>query len=820
VSSLRHIVRCFVMFSTLLLLSYSAGAADQGAIHGHVVDPLGASVSGAQVILRQKDAVVSRSTTDAGGNFAFTELPSGEYSVHAEASGFDPVETDAVFLYSGRTVRIPIVLRLGSLQQQIVVSATGTAVPETQVGASVNVIDFQRIQDLAKPDLLETLRTVPGVQVVQTAQRGGTTAVIVRGGNSAFNKVLVDGIPMNDIGSAAEFANIAASGVDHVEIFQGPNSVLYGADALGSVINITTQHGRSTIPVFTYSADGGNFGTYRQDVSLAGAYRKFDYFSDYSRFDTQNSVPNSAFHNGSYTGNFGWSAGKNTDVRLTVRHTAVGVGDPNALDFFRIADDSKQDEHDTYVGATLQNQTTEKWNNLVRFASTQLQFHFVNPTPTGTPFDPFGFGPNYLGNVVTIHGANGFSATGQAILDFGGQYPQPFDSHTTKQSLFAQSSYSIRPNVVATVGLRYENERGSTDSQGSISSTSRNNYGAFLEAHGSLRHRLYATAGVGLEHNAVFGFAATPRVSLAYYLRRPMSDAFLGSAKLKFNYGRGIKEPSIFDQSSSLFNLLSGLPQGASLISKFGVSPVGPERSESFDFGIEQGVANERVRLSLIFFHNRFFDVIEFVGKGALPQLGVPSDVANATPFGATVNSFSFRALGAEADIQAKLIRGLNLEAWYAYVDPVVTASFSSSALNPAFNPAFPDIPIGTFAPLVGGRPFRVAPHSGGVVLSYSHRHFVAALGGYFVSRQDDSTFLSDASFGNSLLLPNRNLNPGYQKIDLSGSYALNSHVSLYSSIENLLSEHYQGAFGFPALPLSFRSGVKFTIGGEEWTKK
>src|SRR5258708_311404 len=274
-SSLRRIVRCFVLFSTLLLLSYSAGAADQGAIHGQVVDPLGASVSDARVILRQKDAVVNRSTRDARGNFAFTALPSGEYSVHAEANGFDPVDTDAVFLYSGRTVRIPIVLRIGLLRQQIVVSATGTAVPETQVGASINVIDFERIQDLAKPDLLERLRTVPGVQVVQTAQRGGTTAVVVRGGDSAFNKVLVDGIPMNDIGSAAEFANIAASGVDHVEIFQGPNSALYGAGALWSVIKLTTRRGRSTIPGLTYSADGGNFGTYRQDVSLAGAYRKF-----------------------------------------------------------------------------------------------------------------------------------------------------------------------------------------------------------------------------------------------------------------------------------------------------------------------------------------------------------------------------------------------------------------------------------------------------------------------------------------------------------------------------------------------------------------
>jgi iron complex outermembrane receptor protein/vitamin B12 transporter len=93
-------------------------------------------------------------------------------------------------------------------------------------------------------------------------------------------------------------------------------------------------------------------------------------------------------------------------------------------------------------------------------------------------------------------------------------------------------------------------------------------------------------------------------------------------------------------------------------------------------------------------------------------------------------------------------------------------------------------------------------------------------LTGYFVSRRDDSTFLEDGYFGNTMLLPNRNLAPGYQKIDLSGSYALNPHVKIYTSIENLLSEHYQATFGFPAAPFEFRSGVTFTLGGNEgWWK-
>jgi len=134
-----------------------------------------------------------------------------------------------------------------------------------------------------------------------------------------------------------------------------------------------------------------------------------------------------------------------------------------------------------------------------------------------------------------------------------------------------------------------------------------------------------------------------------------------------------------------------------------------------------------------------------------------------------------------------------------------------------AFNPAFPTIPIGAFAPLVGARPFRRAPHTGSLSLSYARPKFSLTLNGLFVSRRNDSTFLSDAFFGNTLLLPNRNLDPSYQKIDLNGTYRVNQRLSLYAVVENLLSQHYDQVLGFPALPLAFRTGFKVTLGGESW---
>jgi vitamin B12 transporter len=125
-------------------------------------------------------------------------------------------------------------------------------------------------------------------------------------------------------------------------------------------------------------------------------------------------------------------------------------------------------------------------------------------------------------------------------------------------------------------------------------------------------------------------------------------------------------------------------------------------------------------------------------------------------------------------------------------------------------------VPIGAFSPLVGNRPFRRPTHSGNLLLTYAKGPAQLSLAGYFAGQADDSTFLSDGFFGNSLLLPNEDLNPGYQKLDLSGSYRLvRSRVKLYLSAENLLDQHYTPAFGFRALPRTVRVGLTGTIGGD-----
>ncbi len=790
-----------------------------GTVEGKVVDPLGAVVPGAEVSLLKNGKAISTTKTDREGNFRFSAVPVGQNLVQVAASGFARQDSQAVNLRAAETIRIEVTLQVGTLRQQIVVSDTGTGLPESQVGASVTVLDQSELDAFNKLDLLDALRQVPGLAVVQTGQRGGTASIFARGGTSDFNKVLIDGIPANDIGGAFEFADLSASGAHQVEVFRGANSVLYGADALGSVIQVTTRRGSSPSPQLTYAADGGNFNTLRQEASLGGIFHQFDYFADFMDLETANSLPNSSYHNETFSGNFGWQANQHTDVRFTVRHTGTGLGLPNALAFYGFADDAFQRARDTYLGLKVQNQTTPKWRNSVQLTSTDLRYSYDEPNQVGIPYEG-----NYLGNPVTICGANRYCASGQAILDYGvangAVYPNLFNSHTAVQSLYGLSSYDFKADFSASAGIRYDHEGGYTNSAGSLTPTTRNNVDSFLEAHGSLGHRAFATAGVGIEDNAVYGLAVTPRVSAAYYLRRLSSDSFLSGTKLRFNWGTGIDEPSILNQGESLYNLLSTLPNGSQLISQYHVSPIGPERSRDFDWGIEQLLCGGKVRLDVTGFHESFFDLVAFVDSTFLPELGIPPAVAAAVPYGATVNSDSYRSLGAEVEIEASLNRNLRLRGTYTYTDAAVTKSFTSSAQIPSYNPAFPGIAIGAYTPLIGGRPFGVPPNSGSMGVIYYRRRFGVSATGYFVSRSDDSTFLTDGNYGNTLLLPNRNLLNAYQLVDGSGWLDVRHGITLYTSIENILDEHYEGALGYPALPINFRAGVRLTLGGEGWKRR
>ena len=485
----------------VLLLAISAYGASTATVYGTVRDQQGAVISNATVDLMQAGRKVASVVTDPSGNYRFPHLAIGTYQVHVTATGFSAQQSEQISLSLNSSPMIDFVLPVGAVADQIVVTATGTPIPESQVGASVSVISRDRFQN--RMDILEPLEQVPGVQVLQSGQRGAATSVFIRGGNSNANKVLLDGVPVNDIGGVVNFGNIATTGIQEFEVLRGPNSVLFGPDAMAGVVSLTTRRGTTATPELSYSFDAGNFSTRRNDGSLSGVFHRLDYLGEISRSDTNNSVPNSRYHDGTYVANLGLALTPTTELRFTGRYITAALGQPNAIQFFGVADDSFEKDQDAFIGVTLQNQTSGRWHNLLRYGAARLRLQDVNPTPTGIPFDNgFGAGINFLGLPVTIRGANGFSVSGQAILDFAGTYPIETSSSSKRDSVYLQSDYSFSSHLTALVAFRFENERGFTLAFGSSTPADRDNFSYITEVQANFG-RAYLTLGGSVERNAV-----------------------------------------------------------------------------------------------------------------------------------------------------------------------------------------------------------------------------------------------------------------------------------------------------------------------------
>jgi iron complex outermembrane receptor protein/vitamin B12 transporter len=243
------------------------------------------------------------------------------------------------------------------------------------------------------------------------------------------------------------------------------------------------------------------------------------------------------------------------------------------------------------------------------------------------------------------------------------------------------------------------------------------------------------------------------------------------------------------------------------------VPAVGPERGRDIDMGVEQWWRRNAMHGRVAYFRNAYRDLLEYLTRTQLPQAGVPAATAAAAQYGAYVNASSYTARGLEASFDARAGDRLRVSGSYTYLQATVTRALSAT---PVFNPAFPGVPIGAYAPLVGARPFRRPTHSGSVLATLHARATQVSAAVALVGARDDSTYLSDGFFGNSLLLPNRNLSPGYVRLDLALDQAVAQRVWGYVRVDNALDRPYAPAYGYPALPIAVRVGLRVSVGGRQ----
>ncbi len=836
----RLVFRCATPFAVLAFslilpvpaLAAATQAAGQANVTGTVTDPLGAAVYNARVDILTVNGLMlaTHGHTDGRGQFTVPIYRTGRYRVRVVATGFNVTESPEVYVSIGKTAFVDVALQFGQLEQKVTVTANGVPTPEAQTGASTTVIDTSLYPHVL--DIQDTLRLVGGLQFTTTGQRGAVTSLFELGGNSNATDVLLDGIPVNDIGGAVNFANLPANGISQEEVYRGPDSALYGADASAGVISLTTARGTTSKPLVQYAIDAGNFGTYHQEASAGGVHNAFDYFGDFARIDTSNSYPNSTFHNVSSVANLGYALTPHTQLRATLHRIAASTGEPNAILFYGIPDVRYLKEHDLYGSATIENQQSDKVNMIAQYGLVRLRLLDTDPAPVGILTDnPNNFNcydnstppnpgqPEYLGAPVTIRGANGTSASGQAFYSCPSYiFPGTSSTLTNRDFFYGQSSYKTSDKLVALFAFRYESERGYTAYDYFPQSAHRGNFDYIVQTSGNLSNRLYYSAGADLPKYSVFGFQPAPHASAAYYLAKPAAAGLLSGTKIRFNYSQGILEPTIAEQRGSIYDVLAAQPDGQQLIAEHGITPVGAQKTRTYEGGIDQHALGTRMLLHAGYYHSQFTNQIEFVDAPALLALGVPPAVEQIianTSYGAYINSLSYSAQGVETRAEYRVTDRLFVRGGYTLLNANVQKSFSSDNSYPSFNPNYPNTPIGAYSPLVGQRPFRRAPHSGYYAIIYARPRWYAQMTGSFVGRRDDSTFLTDADGGPSLLLPNRNLAPAYQNINLTANYHVNRHVSAYTVMDNLLSQHSQQVFGYPALPFTFRSGLQYSWGGD-----
>jgi len=796
--------------STSLLILAAVAFLSQPAhaviVRGTVTTPFGAPLGNARVQLVQGKGVVAFAMTQMDGTYEIRSTAAGRFVLLTAAAPYTPsIGQD---FYGGRTAVVTrnIVMQFSTVTPQTTVISSGIPTTTQQIPAGITLIPQSALT--TQVGIANDLRQSPGTNVVQTGQTGGPIALYVRGGAADANKVLIDGVPATNIGGYFNYSPVSTIALTGPELYRGANSALQGTGAEAAIVNLGTTRGNALRSMLNYTGDGGNFSTYRNEVIVSGAFKPLDYLAAASRFDTSNALPLDRYHTTNGVANIGYSILTNTTARFTLRATDSATGLPSAHDIYGISSSGKQSDQDIYSGFTVENVLAGNWHNLASYGITRKREQVEQFSPTGEPVTTIiNSTPQttYYGNPITLRGANGYTATGQAAFIL-----PTYDNVSNRDELYYQTNYTFPWRIATLFSFQYENERGRLLTPAANQQVNRTNYLYTLQIQGDIIHRVFYSLGGAIEQNQLVGITGTPRIGLTYDAVRPGQHPFHGTL-LRANVATGVQEPSLTAQLTSLSTLLQQTGNAS-----YNIAPITAERSRTYDMGVDQNILNQKLILKAGYFHNQFNHQLEFIAANGLEHyFNIPASIAAQLP-PASLNSLAYRAQGLEAELHYQPLNHLFLRGGYTYLASLVEQSFSSDAVTPDTNPNLPGIPIGALSPLVGSRPFRRPPNTGFFAVQYTANRFSAAIKGALSGSGDDSTFQlnNDLNGGNTLLLPNRNLDFGYAKLDLNVVFKATNNITLFTQLDNLLSQQHIGPIGYPGLPFTIRAGLKIRIGG------
>jgi vitamin B12 transporter len=507
-----------------------------------------------------------------------------------------------------------------ALLPETVVTATRLETPSEQLGSTVSVITSQQLEDQQTPIVSEALRQVPGLAVNRSGPLGSLTQVRIRGANPKNTLVLIDGIEANDpaFESTFDFANLLTADVERIEILRGPQSALWGSDAIGGVINVITKRGSGPATVMG-SGELGSFSTGQLSASVGGGSERYNYFLGGTRLLTAgvSTAPNGSERDGYDNTTWSLKAGAapldNLSFNLVGRYTSATVSTdtqdfsfPPGPTFGRLIDSNDYTDSRQFYGLAQARLTLLEgaWEHILSSALTD----------TGNDFFSDGLKTN---------------KTDGRKLKYDYQTNYYFDTPS-----FASASHALL------FLLEREKEefvqRGSTpdapqnQNQDKVSTSYAGEYDL------SLWNRLFITSALRYDNNDLFADATTYRFTAAYL--HPDKQT-----RWHTSYGTGVRNPSFIQ-------LFGFFPR-----SFVGNPDLEPEKSKGWDIGVEQPLWNRRLTFDLTYFHNDFADEII---PSFDPVKGLPS-VTNSTGSG--------RGQGIELSLLATLRKNLSLAGAYTY---------------------------------------------------------------------------------------------------------------------------------------------------------
>jgi outer membrane cobalamin receptor len=747
------------LLATLLTLFASivsmSGTRAGGPIRGRVVDAAGRAVPGARVIATGVGPLTSV-LTDGRGEFVIDAPPLGRVSLRVSMDGFRAasltVDEQSPSLDVGT-----ITLSISAVSESVVVSASQVEVPLTQVTSSVTVIDSAEIQSRQLHSVADALRTVPGMALAATGGLGATTGVFPRGGESNYTLVLIDGVPANSFGGDFDFGHLSTANVERIEVVRGPQSALFGSNAIGAVVRITSKRGGP--PSAAFGAEGGQFGASRVSASTAGSYQEFEWGGSFDqllsdgmngeRLDSGLTVANDDYTRRVGGASAGWRRGASW-VRGDVHYAVDERGFPGPFGSNPVG---------AYGGIDL----------VSRGENTRT----VGGASFFTPLSPR----------VRLRGQTGLN---RYDSDFASPFG-PSAAFSRRWNGGAQLDAAVARGLDVSAGLDLLRERaGSTYITGAANQempVERFAAGYFAEGRWNSNERIFVIAGVRIddirrdrieESPSPFSprpvlpgdtvISVNPRVAGAWIVHSAGADY----TKLRAAAGTGIRPPDGFELA---FTDNPGLK---------------PERSRSVEAGIDHAFGGGHAVAEATVFTNHYDDLIVAVGSFSGSSRFQTDNISNA------------RATGLEL---AVTLRG-RVSQWggldiagrigYTALDTEILAVDQDDDAPPPF--------------MVGQALLRRPSHS-----FFADASLTAGRVTGFVRGNGRSTTLdvepSMGTFGGLFDAP------GYNAWTVGATVRATRFVDVYARVENLFDRTYEEAFGFPALGRRLTAGLRVAAG-------